>query len=86
MLDKPIGYAISHKESFHRGFSVQNPEDYMSGTRICNANDMINFLDDLDKAANKYSDQREKPKKYIFDVSVKECCSKRLIGYKEEMF
>ena len=44
IMDKPIGYVVSDFEKYHRGFSVENPIEYMPGEMIKSFYELVLFL------------------------------------------
>lgn len=65
-LDKPIGYVIDDMEDYHRGFSVENPLDYMQGDKITTIDVLCEFLEKVSLSKDEYSEKRITLKKKVF--------------------
>ncbi|WP_018757160.1 CDP-glycerol glycerophosphotransferase family protein [Paenibacillus terrigena] len=61
ILDKPIGFAIEDLSNYNdsRGFTVDNPLDFMPGPKIYDINDFLNFFISLNKE-DQYSLERKR--------------------------
>lgn len=65
-LDRPIGYYIPDFDSYSRGFSVDNVLDYMPGTRMRTAEDLIDYFNDLKESRDEFRSQRNELKENLF--------------------
>lgn len=84
ILDNPIAFTIDDLEKYdkNRGFLVNNPLDYMPGSKIKNINDLFNFIKSVYNGEDKFKDERNhlsrKFNKYFDDLS-----SNRIIDFLE---
>lgn len=60
LLNKPIGYVINDMEDYFRGFSVNNPMEYMAGEKIITLKDLIEFLNNVRFHKDEYQEERNK--------------------------
>ena len=66
-LNKPIGYVIDDMEEYHRGFSVENPLDYMQGEKITTIDALCEFLEKVSLGRDEYKERRSALRKKIFE-------------------
>lgn len=79
-LDRPIGYTLDDFEEYGklRGFTMDNPLDYMPGHHIYTYNDFIQFIVDIAKERDDYSSERERVRKKVGMPKGGECCKQLL--------
>lgn len=65
-LDRPIGYYIPDFEDYVRGFSVDNPLDYMPGIKMNSVMDLMEFLIKVKEGCDDYFDERNNLRKNLF--------------------
>lgn len=58
LLNKPIGYVLDDISDYSRGFSVNNPMEYMPGKKIFTLNDLIEFLESIKLNKDEYIEER----------------------------
>jgi CDP-glycerol glycerophosphotransferase (TagB/SpsB family) len=60
LLDRPIGFTLDDFESYResRGFTVDNPLEYMPGKRIYNLSDFEDFIAETGQALDPYREER----------------------------
>ena len=56
LLDRPIGFFCNTTDLYTRGFTMENPEDYMPGPHIETMEQFLSFIDDV---VNEKDDYRE---------------------------
>lgn len=72
LLDKPTGYYIPDIEKYTRGFSVEDPFQYMPGNKIYTIDQFVNYLDGLNNGKDEYKAERQKLVEELFgDVNPK---------------
>lgn len=62
LLDKPIAYTLDDFEQYKasRGFTVDQPLDYMPGHYIYQYNDFVGFIQDMAEGKDPYREKRRK--------------------------
>ncbi len=58
LLDRPIGYVLSDINEYTRGFSVNNPEEYMPGEKIYTKDQLLLFLGNVANGTDSFANQR----------------------------
>ncbi len=60
LTDKPIGFAVSDLEQYDssRGFTLDDPSEYMPGKLLKNGNDFLEFAEDVFSGNDKYGEKR----------------------------
>lgn len=81
LLDRPIGYVVNDMQEYIRGFAVENPLDYMPGTKIHNLNEMLMYINDVAKFIDRYKKERNELVKKLFQDKVYENGAKELIEH-----
>ena len=75
LTDKPIGYTLddyySYKES--RGFTVDDPLDYMPGENIFTVDDLIKFIEHIANNVDDYRENRENAANILLKPSDSYC-------------
>ncbi len=61
LLDRPIAFAGADVEAYgeNRGFTVENPKEYMPGENLKAAEDFIGFIQNLKKSIDPYKEKRQ---------------------------
>jgi len=82
LCDKPIAFELGDFESYlkGRGFLVENPLDYMPGSKLYSSNDFLNFIEDVEKGRDEFSEQRQNIKN-LFHENQDENSAERIIKY-----
>ena len=57
-VDKPIGFLIDDLKNYERGFCVQDPLAAMPGEKIYTCDELIQFLDSVNKGIDNYQSVR----------------------------
>lgn len=83
-LNKPIGYVIDDMDDYHRGFSVENPLDYMQGEKITTIDALCDFLENVSVGKDIYSEKRIALRKKVFGDVDFMTGSKSLINFIKE--
>ncbi len=83
LLNRPIGYLVTDIQTYFRGFSVDNIEDYMPGERITSEDELYQFLNGLNHGRDCYKEKRECLVKNIYGKSEFNQGAKLLIDYLE---
>lgn len=62
LLDKPIGFAVGDMEEYEkeRGFTFENPHEYMPGEILTDGEKIIGFLTDVMEGRDDFADKRQK--------------------------
>ena len=62
LLDRPIGFTIDDYEIYkkERGFSIEDPIQYMAGNHIKNIDDFYGYIDDLVRERDDYASERKR--------------------------
>ena len=60
MLDRPIGFLLGDMDKYNRGFNMENPLDYMPGTKIYDIDQLFDFIVNMDNEKIKYEKERKK--------------------------
>lgn len=81
LLNRPIGYVVSDMQEYIRGFAVENPLDYMPGTKIYNLNELFMYIRDVAKSNDRYKKERDELVKKLFQDRAYENGAKKLIEY-----
>ena len=81
-LDRPIGYTLDDYEEYKnsRGFSMDNPLDYMPGKHIYTYDDLVDFVRDVSCGIDQYHEERKAVQSKVGLVDDGKCC-KRLLNY-----
>lgn len=58
LMDNPIAFTVDNVASYHSGYHVSNPLDYMPGHHLSTADDMISFIHDLCLNQDPYGEER----------------------------
>lgn len=58
LLERPICYIVGDMEQYFRGFSVEQPFDYMPGQRVQTLEEMIQFLKEVRLGIDRYQEER----------------------------
>lgn len=58
LLDRPIGYVLTDIKEYTRGFSVDNPEEYMPGEKIYTKDQLLSFLGNVANGTDPFANQR----------------------------
>ena len=67
LLNKPIGFMLTEKESYKRGFIVDNIENEMFGDKIYTLEDLSNFLLSIKLGNNKFEVEKIDLVNHFFD-------------------
>ena len=81
LLGKPIGYVLTDINEYHRGFSVDNPEEYMPGTHIFNKTQFLNFIDDVVSGKDEFYNKRVRLIEKLFGNEAYENGAAKFIDY-----
>lgn len=81
LLDRPIGYVVNDMQEYIRGFAVENPLDYMPGTKIYNLNEMYIYIKDVAESIDRYKKERDELVKKLFQDRAYENGAKKLIEH-----
>ncbi len=86
LLDKPIGYVLYDIQSYYRGFSVENIDEYMPGKKIKDISDLICFLKFVKQNKDDFKIDRKLLVNKLFDKHAYKNGAKELIDFldKEE--
>ena len=79
LLDRSIGYTVDDMEDYTIGFSVENPFEYMPGTKINCVDDYIGFIQDIHVRTDSFRDERHRVNKMIHGDFMDGNNAKRLI-------
>lgn len=62
ILDKPIGFTIDDLSQYTKnlGFLVENPLDYMPGTKINTLHQMFDFIEEVCTEVDSYRSERDR--------------------------
>ncbi len=83
LLNRPIGYVVSDMQEYIRGFAVENPLDYMPGTKINSLNEMLMYISDVSESVDIYKTERAELVKKLFQSRAYKNGAKELIEYIE---
>ncbi len=80
LLDRPIAFVIEDFEKYksRRGFTVENPIEYMPGPKIKDTEDLIQFLEDCNNGIDTYKQERDKINKMANSYSGINACERIL--------
>ena len=61
MLDRPIAFAGGDVDEYqkNRGFSLENPKDFMPGAVLANSDEFVSFVKDVAKGVDEHLEQRK---------------------------
>lgn len=82
LLDKPIGYIIDDINEYKLGFGFDNIFEMMPGNKIKTLDELLNFINDLNKGKDDYKKDRKKVLNYINEYQDDKNCE-RIIEYIE---
>lgn len=75
LLDRPIGFFCNDRDQYTRGFTMDNPEDYMPGPHMYSLQDFQSFIDCVCNGEDTYGqfrkDVRDRVHKYQDDQNCK---------------
>ncbi len=80
LLDRPIGFFVNSVEQYHRGYMMENPEDFMPGTHIHHLDDFLSFMDVIVEGKDNYTEFRHKLRAQCFRFTDNGNC-RRFIEY-----
>lgn len=78
LLNKPIGYMVSEKNNYSRGFIIENIEEEMPGEKINNLKDLENFLLNVKDGIDLYKEKRDIIKNKFFVYQNSDNCERLL--------
>lgn len=80
--DKPLAFVIEDMQSYgqERGFTFDNPLEYMPGKLIRTANDFLAFLTDIECENDRYKNVRAEKRKYL-NIFTDDNSTKRVVEY-----
>lgn len=84
LLDRPLGYIIGNIHDYNRGFSVENPLDYMPGEKIRNFKELSLFFDSIKNNTDAFREDRRKLVKELFGDTKPEEGAKILLEFLRE--
>lgn len=58
LLDRPVGFVLSDMDSYSRGFSVEDPEEYLAGHKIYDFQGFFAFLESVCRGDDPYAAAR----------------------------
>ena len=75
LTDKPLAFALDDYELYkdHRGFTFDNPLDYMPGHHLYKLEDMIGFVKDVANGNDKYAGDRHRVRETALKESEHYC-------------
>lgn len=59
MLDRPIGFLLGDMDKYNRGFNMENPLDFMPGTKIYDISQLFDFIVNMRAEKVKYKKERK---------------------------
>ena len=61
LLDRPIAYTLDDYQAYKdsRGFTIDNPLDYMPGNHVYTVDDFLQFIDEVGTGSDRYKMRRE---------------------------
>ena len=65
LLDRMIGYTLEDMDKYTIGFSVDNPLEYMPGTKIYNVDEFVWYIENVCDNVDEFRDARRKVSEYI---------------------
>lgn len=80
LLDRPIGFFCNTRDQYTRGFTMENPDDYMPGPRILGMEDFLAFADSLLSGRDDYRDERKRVKNIVHKYQDDQNC-RRFLEY-----
>ena len=68
LLDKPIGFFLSQKDNYSRGFIDDDVESDMAGQKLFDFNDLISFITDIKNCKDTFKNERKaiRDKYYVY--------------------
>lgn len=73
MLDRPICYTIDDMDKYHIGFSVDNPLDFMPGTKVVDMEGFIQYFEEVSSGVDEFRDERRKLDEFIHPEKGNHC-------------
>ena len=80
LLDRPIGFFLSQKDSYSRGFIDDDVESEMAGKKILSFNDLLDFVMDIKNQNDSFKAERKKIRDKYYVYQKGDNC-KRLLEY-----
>lgn len=82
LLDRPIGFILSDYAEYKasRGFSVDDPREYMPGAHIYTFEDLLMFIDSVKNDEDNFTEQRESIKK-IMHINTDGTACEKILDY-----
>lgn len=71
LLNKPIGFFLNNYTEYKRGYLLENPTEYMPGTKIYTYQDLLDFIEDIINNIDKYVIERNRIKELLNPISSK---------------
>ena len=81
LLDRPIGFTLDDYEMYKesRGFTVENPIEYMPGKHIYNLDDFVDFITETGKNEDPHKEKRKEITKKLHMEC--DCYCQSLLNY-----
>lgn len=78
LLDRPMGFTLDDINDYKLDFAVSNPQMLMPGKHIFNIEDLMDFIDDINKGKDRYKEERrllnKKVNQYVNGHSSQRLC------------
>lgn len=84
LYDRPIGYYIGDINKYSRGFSVEEPRDFMPGYIMYKGQDIIHYIEMVKKGIDLYKEERDTLVKKMFEMKDRYCGAKVLLEMIDE--
>lgn len=80
LLDRPIGFVLSDLNDMKYGFCVDNPDFFMTGSRIYTLDDMISFIRNVSENKDEFREERRNLCNWLHEYQDGKSCE-RIVNF-----